>query len=135
MPSLPFGELPHKADEPLLESGGIQHPQEAGESIVAGDAVFQFEEGLEEFPFGVAEEFHVGAGLAAAEHSAKGDDQDVVEGMAAGVAGAGVFQGAEQVGGLGHGGISSAFNFTPRQAALAAIIPNTAKSIYDSPGS
>ena len=50
-----FGELPHKADEPLLESGGIQHTQEAGEGIVAGDAVFQFEEGLEEFPLGVAE--------------------------------------------------------------------------------
>ena len=72
------------------------------------DAVVQFEEGLEEFPLGVAEEFHVGAGLAAAEHSAEGDDQDVVQGMAAGVAGAGVFQGAEQVGELGHGGVSSA---------------------------
>ena len=74
---------------------------------MAGDAMVQFEEGLEEFPLGVAEEFHVGAGLAAAEHSAEGDDQDVVEGMAAGVAGAGVFQGAEQVGELGHGGVSS----------------------------
>ena len=84
-----FGELPHKADEPLLESGGIQHPQQPGEGIVAGDAVVQFEEGLEEFPFGVAEKLHVGASLAAAEHSAEGDDQDVVAGMAAGVAGAG----------------------------------------------
>ena len=103
-----FGKVPHKADEPLLESGGIQHPQQPGEGIMAGDAVFQFEEGLEEFALGVAEEFHVGASLAAAEHSAEGDDQDVVQGMAAGVAGAGVFQGAEQVGELGHGGVSSA---------------------------
>ena len=81
-----FGELPHKTDEPLLESGGVQHTQQPGEGIVAGDAVVQFQEGLEEFPFGVAEKFHVGAGLAAAEHSAKGNDQDVVAGMAAGVA-------------------------------------------------
>ena len=29
--------------------------------------------GLQEFPFGVAEKFHIGAGLAPAEHSAKGD--------------------------------------------------------------
>ena len=86
---------------------GYSIPRKAGESIVAGDAVVQFEEGLEEFPFGVAEKFHIGASLAAAEHSAEGDDQDVVEGMAAGVAGAGVFQGAEQVGGLGHGGVTS----------------------------
>ena len=89
MPSLPFGKLPHKADEPLLESGGIQHTQRSGTCIVAGDAVVQFEEGLQEFPFGVAEKFHIGASLTAAEHSAKGDYQDVVEGIAAGVAGAG----------------------------------------------
>ena len=37
----------------------------------------------------MAEKFHIGAGLAAAEHNAKGDYQDVVAGMAAGVAGAG----------------------------------------------
>ncbi len=57
---------------------------------MAGDAVVQFQEGLsQEIPFGVAEKFHIGAGLAAAEHGAKGDYQDVVAGMAAGVAGAG----------------------------------------------
>ena len=94
-----FGKLPHKADEPLLESGGVKHTRQSGTCIVAGDAVAQFQEGLlQEFPFGVAEKFHIGAGLAAAEHGAKGDYQDVVEGIAAGVAGAGVFQGAEQVG-------------------------------------
>ena len=37
-----------------------------------------------------AEKFHIGAGLAAAGHNAKGDYQDVVAGMAAGVAGAGL---------------------------------------------
>ena len=35
-------------------------------------------EGLQEFPFGVAEKFQIGAGLAAAKHSAKGDHQDVM---------------------------------------------------------
>ena len=29
------------------------------------------------FPFGVAEKFHIGAGLSPAKHSAKGDYQDV----------------------------------------------------------
>ena len=71
-------------------------------------------EGLQEFPFGVAEKFHIGAGLAAAEHGAKGDYQDVVEGMAAGVAGAGVIQGTEQAGELGHGGV------TPTSISLRA---------------
>ena len=35
-------------------------------------------EGLQEFLLGVAEKFHIGAGPAAAEHSAKGDYQDVM---------------------------------------------------------
>ena len=75
---------------------------------MVGDAVVQFEEGLlQEIPFGVAEKFQTGAGMAAAEHGAKGDYQDVVAGMAAGIAGVGVIQGAEQAGELGHGGITS----------------------------
>ena len=82
-------KLPHKACDPLLESGRVKHTRQSGTCILAGDAVFQFQEGLEEFPFGVAEKFHIGAGLVATEHGAKGDRQDVVEGMAAGVAGAG----------------------------------------------
>ena len=36
--------------------------------------------GLQEFLFGVAEKFHIGTGLAAAEHGAKGDRQDVCRG-------------------------------------------------------
>ena len=40
---------------PKLKSGGIQHTQQSGTCIVAGDTVFQFEEGLQEFLFGVVE--------------------------------------------------------------------------------
>ena len=72
---------------------------------MAGDAVFQFQEGLQEIPFGTTKNLHISAGLVAAERGAKGDRQDVAEGMAASVAGAGGIQGAEQVGELGYGGV------------------------------
>ena len=69
-------------------------------------------EGLQEFPLGVAEKFHIGASLSAAEHGTKGDYQDVVQRKAAGRMvwsdGARVIQGTEQVGELGDGGVTSA---------------------------
>ena len=37
---------------------------------MAGNAVFRLQEGLQEIPFGMAEEFHTGAGLAAADNGA-----------------------------------------------------------------
>ncbi len=59
---------------------------------MAGNAVFQFQKGLQKLPFGVAKEFPVSAGLAAADDGASGNDQDVMERMPAGIAGPGAFQ-------------------------------------------
>ena len=87
---------------------------------MVGDAVVQFQEGLlQEFSFGMAEEFHVGTGLAAAEHGAKGDCQDVMSWR-------------EWRRALLARGSSRALNRSANSvmAALAAIIPNTTISQY-----
>ena len=74
------GKLLHKACEPLPEGGGIQHTHSSREKVSwLGMPFSSFsKEGLQESPFGVAEKFHIGAGPAAAKHSAKGNYQDVV---------------------------------------------------------
>ena len=94
---------------------------------MAGDAVARFQKGLREFPLGVAEKFHTGTGLAAAEHSAKGDRQDVVPGMATCLAG--LARGSSRALNRLANSVMAAsplLQSALRRAALAAIIPNTA---------
>ena len=88
----------------------------AGKMYRAGDAMFQWQEGLPEFQFGVSEKFRIGTGLAAAGHSAEGDDLDVAKGMAAG---AGTSRAANRL-------ANSRSWRRHRPAALASIMPNTA---------
>ena len=65
---------------------------------MAGNAVGQRQKGLQKLPLGLAEKFHIGAGLAATDDGAQGDDQNVVQGMQAGVDCPRVFQIGEYVG-------------------------------------
>ena len=47
-----LGKLLHEPQKPLLEGFRIQHSQRSGKGFVAGNAVFQLQEGLQEIPFG-----------------------------------------------------------------------------------
>ena len=84
-PLTAFGKLLHEPQKPLLERLWIQHSQHPRKGVVAGNAVFQFQKGLQKLPLGLAEKFHVGAGLATADDGAQGNDQNVMQGMAASV--------------------------------------------------
>ena len=75
---------------------------------MAGNAVFQLQKGLQQVPLGAAVELHVSAGLAAADHGTEGDDQDVVQGMEAGIDRPRVFQISKYIGQLVHGVLPSA---------------------------
>ena len=61
-----LGELRHETQQLPLESLRIQPAQHTGKGVVAGDDAFRAQKRLQEIPFGVAEEFRVGASPAAA---------------------------------------------------------------------
>ena len=68
-----FRKAPPEPQQPLPEGVRSRHPRRSGKGVVAGNAVFRFQEILPKIPFGLPEECHVGAGLAAAEHGAPRD--------------------------------------------------------------
>ena len=68
--------------EGLGELRGVQRGENPPESVVAGDAVGQFEQPAQPLPLRFAKLLHVHEALGSAEQRADRDDQDVVKAMA-----------------------------------------------------
>ncbi len=84
-PLATLGKSLHEADEPSLETGWIDQPEDAVERVVARNAVGQGQEFLKKIPFRPAKQGHVGAPRHT-ENRAPGNHQDLMQRMALGVA-------------------------------------------------
>src|SRR3954453_16706767 len=74
-----LAEALHEADEAALERRGIEQPEHAAERVMARDAETQLEELPQERLLGLTEQRHVRAILAAAQHGAQRDHQDLMQ--------------------------------------------------------
>jgi len=72
-----LGEALHEAHETRPERLGVKAAEYPAEGVVAGDTVTQFQELAQEGFFGAAKFRHIRAVLAAAQHGAQRDDQDL----------------------------------------------------------
>lgn len=61
-----LGKMLHEADEPGVEAGRIEQPEDPAESVVARNPVWQCQELLQKISFGAAEQRHIRTSLAAA---------------------------------------------------------------------
>jgi hypothetical protein len=74
-----LSEAPHEAEEAVVEACRVEVAEQAGEGVVARDAVAQRQELPEERRLVPTEQGHVRAVLGAAQHGAEGDQQDFVQ--------------------------------------------------------